>query len=211
MITFTTQRLTMAKRKLKRYLSISLLIIIGWFLFNAFSIHKYSKNYHEDPSDVAIVLGAGTASGKISHVYEQRILHAINLLNKGKVRKILFTGGYGEGQQISDSRAAQNYAMQKGVFKSQILLEEESTITYSNIKNARNIMQENSLLSALVVSDPYHMKRSMAMCEKVGIDALPSPTPTTMYRSRMIKFKFLMKESFNLWGYQLYGQFRSTE
>ena len=196
--------------KKRIYKSLPLFVLL-WFVYNAADIRYYSKHFFENKSDVAIVLGAGTASGKLSHVYEQRVLHAIDLLKREKVKKILFTGGYGEGQKMSDSRAAANYAMLKGVQERQILMEEKSTITFHNIEEAKKVMEINDLKTALVISDPYHMKRSMKMCEKVGIKALPSPTPTTMYRSRKTKFNFLLQETFNYCTYQLYGRFRSVD
>ena len=185
-----------------------LVILLLCFLGTAISIRNYSKNYFDNESDVAIVLGAGTSNGELSKVFEERVLHGINLLNKNKIKKLIFTGDYGVGESISDAKVAMNYALDKGVSKDNILIEEESTITFFNIKKAKDIMEENKLSTALIVSDPYHMKRSMHMCDLLGVDALPSPTPTTMYRSRGTKFDFLMKESWNYWGYILVGQHR---
>mgnify|MGYP003835132103 CR=1 FL=1 len=38
------------------------------------------------------------------------------------------TGGFGEGETISDSQAAMNYANEKGIPKSKILIEEKSNL-----------------------------------------------------------------------------------
>lgn len=195
----------------KRYFQLFLLLLLLWFGYNAISIRYYSKHFYDRPSDVAIVLGAGTNDGKLSRVYEERVLHAINLLKAEKVRKIIFTGGFGEGQALSDSQAAKAYALQHDVSAEQILIEETSTITFENIYYAKKIMEENDFSTALIISDPYHMKRSMAMCDVIGVEALPSPTPTSMYQSRKVKFKFLMKEALNYFVFQVYGQFRSLD
>lgn len=197
------------KRNWRRYLFLVLAGLLICFIITAISIRLYSKRYFETQSDAAIVLGAGTANGKISMVFEERILHAITLLKKDKVKVLIFTGGYGKGQTISDSKAAKNYAISKGVPENKILIEEKSTITFYNIKNAKVLMKQNDLKTALIVSDPYHMKRSMDMCERIGLNALPSPTPTTMYKSRNTKFSFLVNETFNYWGYLLVGRHRA--
>jgi len=199
----------MRNRKNKRiFLKGFLALLLIWFISNALIIRFYAKNFSDTTSDVAIVLGAGSANGKLSKVFEERVRHAITLLKEQKVKKIIFTGGFGEGQQISDSQAAANYAIKKGVRKNQILIEEASTITFYNVVNAHELMEQHNLHSALIISDPYHMKRAMEMCQKVGIQAQSSPTPTSMYRSRKTKFEFLVKETFNYCIYQLYGQFR---
>lgn len=199
------------RKKIKIYISVLLLLLVGCFAYTAISIHNYANEYYETPSDVALVLGAGTSKGKISYVFEQRILHAVELYKSNKVTYIIFTGGYGEGQTISDSKAAKNFVVSKGVPEDKILIEEASTITFSNIKNAKKVMYSNHLNTALLVSDPYHMKRAMAMCHQIGINALPSPTPTSMYRSTSKKFSFLMKETINYWAYQVVGRYRATK
>lgn len=191
----------MKKGLLKHIITAIFIVLILLFTYTATVIRYYGKEYYETPSDAAIILGAGTSKGKISYVFEQRILHAVDLYKRKKVLMLIFTGGYGQGQTLSDSRAAKNYAIQLGVPEDRILIEEASTVTYTNIKNAKRVMAKNHLHSALLVSDPYHMKRAMAMCEKMGIRALPSPTPTSMYRSGWPKFDFLLRETINYWGF----------
>jgi len=199
----------MKKGKKTKHLVAGLLgLLLLCFTYHAVKIRYYSKNFFETKSDVALVLGAGTNNGKLSPVYQERVLHAIHLLKQHKVDRIIFTGGLGEGQSISDAQVAANFAVQQGIHPNKILTEEASTITFANVQNARKIMQSNGLETALLVSDPYHMKRSMDMCQLMEIAALPSPTPTTMYRSRKTKFNFLVKETINYWGYLLVGQHR---
>jgi len=193
-----------------KLIALFILLVIG-FIYTAFGIHSYSKVFFKTSENVAVVLGAGTHHGKLSKVYEQRVLHAIYLLDHKCVEKIIFTGGYGENQTISDSKAVANYALQRGVLPLQILIEESSTITFQNIKNTKTIMENNQLKSALLVSDPYHMKRAMHMCNLIGVNAYPSPTPTTMYKSYKTKLPFLIRETFFYWAYLLVGQHRSLE
>lgn len=195
-------------KKIVIYISI---ILITCFIATAYHIKTYSKLCFDTPSDVALVLGAGTHNGQLSNVYKQRAQHAIDLLQNKKVNYIIFTGGFGQGESISDSRAAQQFAIKNGIKPQQILIEEKSTLTFYNIKHAKHMMVKNKWSSALLVSDPYHMKRSMDMCQIIGINALPSPTPTSMYRSKKTKFIFLLKESFNYWVYLIIGQHRSLE
>ncbi len=174
-------------------------------------VYAYSKKSFDNKSDVALVLGAGTNNGKLSPVFRERINHSINLLKAGKVEIIILTGGIGEGETISDSRVGGKYLIEQGVDESQFLLEEKSTLTVQNICNAKKIMTERNLNSALVVSDPYHMKRAMKMCEKVRLKGLPSPTPTSMYISKKVKRKFLINQAWNYWVYVLFHQHIRTD
>ena len=67
------------------------------------------------------------------------------------------------------------------------------------------MMQKNGLKSAIIVSDPLHMKRAMMMAAGLGIDAVSSPTPTTRYRSLQTKLGFLVRELYFFHHYVIIG------
>lgn len=190
---------------------ISLLVvflIILYTIITAVSIVRYGKLDEKAHSDVAIVLGAATSGGEVSPVYRERINHSIWLYENGYVDYLFLTGGIGEGNEISDASAAKQYAIKKGVPEQAILIEEESTITEENLEYAKAIMDDHSLDTAIIVSDPLHMKRAMLMANDYGIDACSSPTPTTMYRSMKTQIPFLAREVFFYIGYSIVRAFR---
>jgi uncharacterized SAM-binding protein YcdF (DUF218 family) len=186
----------MKKRKILKYLLPGLALPLIGLGFNAFHIYQFASKSYDTPSDVAIVLGAGSNEGKVSPVFRERINHGITLFQTGKVSSIIFTGGLGKWQNISDSEAARRYAITKGIPSEHILIEEKSSITYENLLEAKALMEQKGFGSALIVSDPLHMKRAMAMCEALEINALPAPTPSSMYWSRKAKMKSLVYEAF---------------
>jgi len=183
-------------KKIAKYSSFLLALFVIWMFINGIRIHSYSSEYSEKKSDVAIILGAGTSKGKVSPVFRERINHGINLFRKGRVKALIFTGGYGKNQNLSDSRTAMLYAIANGVPEENIHIEEKSTITFTNLTHSKIIMNSSNYKTVLLVSDPYHMKRSVAMCEKLEIEVESSPTPTTMYKSFQPKIKSLIYESF---------------
>ena len=198
----------MPRRSIKRYLLISFTLFSIWVIYNTIQIHLYSYQYYDVRSDVAIVLGAGSSKGELSPVFRERVNHAIKLFRDKKVNFIIFTGGFGKGQKISDSKAARNYTTALGIPENKIFIEEKSTITFANLTGAKQIMDNKHLHSALIVSDPYHMKRSMEMCKTIEIPGLPSPTQTSMYRSWKTKSQLLVYESFYYHIGLLFGSFR---
>ena len=117
---------------------------------------------------------------------------------------LIFTGGIGEGNGRSDAWVAGQYAIEQGVPEADILLEEKSTITQENIANAKKIMDEKGYRTAIIVSDPLHMKRAMLMARDYGIEAYSSPTPTSRYISLKTKIPFLAREEFFYIGYKVY-------
>ncbi|MFT4970390.1 MAG: uncharacterized SAM-binding protein YcdF (DUF218 family) [Chitinophagales bacterium] len=87
---------------------------------------------------MAIVLGAGLKDGTLSPVFKER--HAVNLIQDGQVDYLILTSRVSEGEEVSDSQAASNYAQALGVDENKIHLEERSTLTYYNIVYAKGII-----------------------------------------------------------------------
>lgn len=199
-----------ASKKRKQLYKIVCFIFILTSIYitgTAISIWNYGKTDEKSQADAVIVLGAGTHEDELTPVFQERINHGIWLYQNKYVKKIILTGGYGEGNQHSDAYVAKNYAVSMGVPKEDILIEEESTITQENLENAKVIMEKESYDTAIIVSDPLHMKRAMQMAEDYEIQAYSSPTPTTRYRSMKNKLTFLAREVFFYVGYQVYRLF----
>jgi len=186
---------------------ISLLLIV-FAIGIAISIWNYGKVDEKAPADVAIVLGAAISDGEVSPVYRERINHAITLYEEGTVDFIILTGGFGEGSYKSDSQVAKEYALSQDVPEERILIEEKSTITEENLEFSKEIMEENDLETAIIISDPLHMKRAMLMAKDYNITALSSPTTTSMYKSLKTKIPFLLREEFFYVGYCIVRVFR---
>ena len=196
--------------KIRKYGLLILLIIlfVGYIAVTTTSIVTYSEKDETQTADVAIVLGASVVDSEPSPVYRERINHAIKLYNDGYVRTMIVTGGIGEGNVRSDADIAREYAQSHGIPQDAIFAEDRSTITAENLENAKAIMTENNMDTALIVSDPLHMKRAMLLARDLGINAYSSPTMTTLYRSWRTKLPFLAREEFYYVGYRLYRLFK---
>jgi len=157
------------------------------------------------PADAAIVMGAAAYGDKPSPVFEQRIAHGISLYKKGTVKKLILTGGYGDGAEMSESEVARRYAMEQGVPERDLLLEKKSRTTLENLQQARDLMKAHQLKDALLVSDPLHMERAARMMHDLGVTAHCSPTPTTLYTSTASKAGFLMREIYAITVYIIGG------
>lgn len=201
------------KRVVKKKIVVLISLLIAFFvvlytMIAAVQIVQYGKFDNKTKCDVAIVLGAATSGEEVSPVYRERINHGIWLYENGYVDYLILTGGVGEGNEKSDAYVAKQYAIEKGIPNQAILIEERSTITEENLEYANAIMDAHSMDTAIVVSDPLHMKRAMLMADDYGITAYSSPTPTTMYRSAKTQIPFLARELFFYVGYSIVRVFR---
>ena len=155
------------------------------------------------PADAVIVLGAAVYDNSPSPVFCARIDHAVDLYSEGYARTIIMTGGVGDGNIRSEADIAREYAEKKGVPSSSILMEEESRVTLENLENAKGIMENKGMDTALIVSDPLHMKRAVLYAKDLGMTVYSSPTPTTLYKTWKTKLPFLMREEFYYVTYRL--------
>ena len=67
----------------------------------------------------------------------------------------------------------------------------EGLVTVQIDAQRRQLM---GLRTAVLVSDPLHLRRAIWMADDLGIAAVSSPTPTTRYRSLKTKLRFLRHE-----------------
>jgi uncharacterized SAM-binding protein YcdF (DUF218 family) len=93
--------------------------------------------------------------------FRPRFLYALDLLQKGYAEQILFVGDNrikspGNGETTSD--LAKLEALKRGIPESKIHLK-HSTGTRADALQAKLLMSALGLKSALVVSDPYNMRR----------------------------------------------------
>ena len=195
-------------KKAHKIIIVMVVVLVVYIAANFISICLFAPKDQRQNADVAIVLGAATYNGEVSPVYQERINHGITLYNEGMVDKIIVTGGVAEGSHTSDAWAAKEYAASKGIPVEAILTEDTSTITQENLENSKILMEANGCETAIIVSDPLHMKRAMLLAKDAGITAYSSPTPTTKYVSPATKIPFLCREVFFYVGYKWYRIFR---
>jgi uncharacterized SAM-binding protein YcdF (DUF218 family) len=166
------------------------------YSYTAYGIHRYGQQTTDVTAAAAIVLGAAVWEDQPSPVFRERINHAIVLYRQQRVKTIIFTGGVGKGDTMAESIVAQRYAIAQGVSAADILVETQSHTTYKNLYYARQVAQSHQLQSFLLVSDPLHMQRSMAIAQDLGLNVQSSPTPTTRYQTFSSQWSFLLRETY---------------
>ncbi len=203
-----TTPLKLLTQKLIKRIGLGLIIAVTiWCVIIATWIWRYGDRDDTAKADCIIVLGAAVQEQNPSPVFAERIRHGIHLYDSGYAPKLIFTGGYGDGQKFSESGVGMSVAKQHGVSADDIYIEEKSRTTQQNIAEAAALMETHDLKSAIIVSDPLHMKRALMMADDlVGIDGVSSPTPTTRYRSLRTKLGFLVRELYFVHHYVLTGK-----
>ncbi|MDE0826947.1 MAG: YdcF family protein [Akkermansiaceae bacterium] len=181
------------KKNLPIFLGVTL-ALLAYLTLQAVSIHRFGFSDDGRSADCAIVLGAAAYHNKPSPVFTERINQGIRLYQEERVKFIILTGGFGDGAPFAESEVALDYCLDQGVPREALLLETKSKHTQENLKEAKLVMDERGWKTALVVSDPWHLKRALAMAHSKGIDAQPSGTTSSRYESPKARAGFLLRE-----------------
>ena len=177
--------------KNRRWKKISLLsTIVLFFLFtNDFIINEIYLRWEIPPTafrdvpddyDVGIVLTgiANLQKEPDDRVYfnkgADRIIHAIDLYKRGKIRKILVTGGTGSLKRpdLTEANALLKVLQLFGVPDQDIIIEKESRNTHENALFSARILNESFPNGKyLLITSAFHLRRAEACFGKAGIEA----------------------------------------
>jgi uncharacterized SAM-binding protein YcdF (DUF218 family) len=150
----------------------------------------------------AIVLGAAQWNGDPSPVLQARLDHALDLYRRGQVRQIILTGGVGPGDTTSEAAVGKRYLVAQGVPTDTLLMEEAGTTTWESIQNAAAIAREHRIGAVMLVSDPFHMLRSLKMARDLRLVAYGSPTRTSPISGNTLEeARYVVREA---WAYLVY-------
>ncbi|GHC46693.1 hypothetical protein GCM10007100_10430 [Roseibacillus persicicus] len=191
------------RRKRVLFSSLGLLLVL-WCTGVANSIWQQGRNDEARNSDCVIVLGAAVSGSSPSPVFEERLRHGISLVQSGRAPVLLLTGGVGEGNALAESEVGESYAQAAGVAPAMIFKETSSRTTRENLVEAKRVMNRHGLKTAVIVSDPLHLRRASAMAKGLGMNVVTSPTPTTRYRSLKTQIPFLLREVYFLHHYWIF-------
>lgn len=129
--------------------------------------------------DAIVVLGAAQYDGRPSPVFEARLEHAVALWREGVAPWFVVTGGKLSGDRTTEASVAREYAIANGVPETAIFGEDEAHNTLQSLAAVAGQMQERGLRTAVIVSDPTHMLRSLRIADDLGLEAWGSPTMTS--------------------------------
>ncbi|MFF2149115.1 vancomycin high temperature exclusion protein [Kitasatospora sp. NPDC058190] len=114
---------------------------------------------------VAVVFGAGLDQGKPSPYLEHRLTAALDLYREGKVQAILVTGDNGR-VSYDEPDAMYRYLTEHGVPQERVVRDYAGFNTWDSCTRAHRIFGVDR---AVLVSQDFHVRRALALCEAAGI------------------------------------------
>ncbi len=184
-------------------LVIILIPIVVYLVWLARHIWTYGARDEAVKVDAIAVLGIAGRDPEPSPTYQERLNHGINLYRQGLAPRMIFTGGSRFPGYPNEADMGVRYALAHGVPESDIFFEPKARITEQNCRFIKELMDREGLKSLIIVSDPLHMRRAMTMAHDYGMNAYPSPTPTTCINTTWARLRFLAGEMLYLTFYLL--------
>ncbi len=161
----------------------------------------FGKTDYRRPADVAVVFGARTyADGRPSDALADRVRTACQLYRDGLVRKLIFSGGPGDGS-VNETEAMRRLAVRLGVKSEDILTDPNGLNTRDTVKNTETMFSRLGAKRILVVSHFYHLPRIKMAYRRAGWEVYTVPARES-YFLRATPY-YMAREVAALWVYYL--------
>lgn len=182
---------TKSEKRKKRALLSSLFMLIFFTNTAIYNCFMYlwevpatkDADIHET-YDAGIVLGGvlsyDPTMDKVQFLQaSDRLMHAIDLYQKGVLKKIVFVGGSGSliHPEFQEAVHVRKYLVTLGIPDSNIIIEYDSKNTHENAMNIKPILDKKIPKGKFIlITSAFHMRRSLGCFKVAGIDVTPYST-----------------------------------
>ncbi len=163
-------------------------LVFLYLTANLLDVWVASRSSEKGGATTAIVLGAAQYNGEPSPVLRGRLDLAAELYGSSQVQLVVVTGGSQEGDVTTEAKASYDYLrVVAGIPDEDLKLEVQGTSTYESLAAVARFLRNDTassdaaldgagaemgdLRNVIVVTDPYHARRSELVAREVGLDA----------------------------------------
>ncbi len=155
------------------------LLAFSWALYVALRVEAASGRDDARLADAIVVLGADQDRGWPSAVFRERLDHALGLYEEGVAPLVVVVGGSPDEDYYTEADAGVRYLQDRGVSPEALLGVGRGDSTYASLRELKAVAEQEELGPMVLVSDRFHMFRSLVMAEDLGLEAYGSPTTTS--------------------------------
>ncbi len=179
-------------------------VVVICFVATYRYIDEQSRRDETRSADVILVLGAAVwPNEQPSPSLRARTERAIGLFRDSYASHLILSGGLGR-HGPEEAEIMRRLAVQAGIPSEVLILDRDARSTWESLLGAREIMLDRGWDTILIVSDPFHLKRSLLMAADAGLVAYASPaldSPTYAIRARRVYYT--SREVLAFWRYLL--------
>ena len=161
--------------RLAKYLVIAVVIYLA---VTAVQVWRTGQRYSPQASGAIVVMGAAQYNGVPSPDLRARLDQASLLWHQHYASTVMVTGSKEPGDVYTEAQASARYLESVGVPATDIL-KAGGRDSWENLSEAAPQLIARGESTVLVVTDKFHVARSMAIASSVGLTPHPTPTQTS--------------------------------
>ena len=158
-------------------------------------VWRAAKNPIVRNADVIVVLGTAQLNGRPGEALEARLIEAKRIFDLGYAPIIITVGSGAPGDRTTEAASGKYWLRTNGIPSKKITAIEEGRDTLTSTKAYAAVMKKRYVSDVIIVTDPYHCKRAMAMANDQGVISTCSPVqsgPNTIANSG---YRYLLREA----------------
>ena len=179
-------------RKIITGIILLILVVVGLPLG---SVWYSAHNPTIRSADFIVILGAAQLDGRPGDVLQARLTEAKRIYELGYGKRIITVGAGAPGDRTTEAATSKSWLIRHGIPASSITSIAKGRDTYASTVAYVDEMKSRSRKDVIIVTDPYHCKRSMTMANDLGVVATCSPTRTGPSATRSAGMKYLIRET----------------
>lgn len=144
----------------------------------AFQVWRTGQQYAPQAAGAIVVMGAAQYNGVPSPDLRARLDQAALLWHQHYAPTVMATGSKQPGDTYTEAQASAHYLESLGVPSADIL-QAGGRDSWQNLSEAAPVLIARGDADVLVVTDKFHVARSMAIASSVGLSPHPTPTQTS--------------------------------
>ena len=149
-------------------------------------------------ADYVIVLGAQWKTSGPSRVLQYRLDKALEYWRRNPDVKVIVSGGQGPNEPIAEADGMFSYLTQAGIPAEQILVENQSTNTYENLRNSAALLDKEQA-RVVIVTNNFHVFRAEKIAGAQGyrnVSGLAAPSYAPMQLNNLLREFFGVTKDF---------------
>ncbi len=166
--------LFLVKWAIRLFIALMVMVILYLSVTGA-QVWLTSRQHSAVHADAILVFGTAQYNGVPSPDLQARLDEALGLYQSGRASIVAVTGGKEHGDLYTEAEVSATYLRTHGVPGSAILLGSGSD-SYENVQSVAPQLQQRGVHTVLVVTDPFHEDRAMAVTSTFGFTTSPDPT-----------------------------------
>jgi uncharacterized SAM-binding protein YcdF (DUF218 family) len=152
--------------------------IVVYLAVTAVQVWQTGRRYEPRAAGAIVVMGAAQYNGVPSPDLASRLNQAEVLWRQHYATTIMVTGSKEKGDRYTEAQASARFLLAAGI-PGRDIIESGGSDSWQNLSQAAPALLARGEGTVLVVTDPFHEARSLAIASSVGLTPLPTPTQTS--------------------------------